>query len=50
VFNSQELISQFYHLLNDSYRENFEAILFSILDDIQRCKREQNILEIAHKG
>ena len=51
VFASQELIRQFYHLFNenDFYREKFEEILMSILDDLQRYKREFGILEIAHK-
>jgi hypothetical protein len=48
---SQELISQLYHSFNenDSYREKFEDILYSILDDIQRYKSENERLENAHK-
>lgn len=48
---SQELISQLYHSFNesDAYREKFEDILFSILDDIQKYKNENDRLEKAHK-
>lgn len=50
--NSQELISQLYHSFNesDAYREKFEDILYSVFDDIQKYKNENDRLERAHKS
>ena len=48
---SQELISSLYHSFdeNDIYRERFEDILYSVLDDIQKYRDENYRLENAHK-
>lgn len=48
---SQELVTHLYHSFdeNDSYREKFEDILYSVLEDIQKYKNENERLELAHK-
>lgn len=50
--NSQELISQLYNSFdeNSTHRENFEDLLYAILDDIQTYKNENERLEHAHKS